>query len=131
MCWPCYSSLPCSCRGPSSRPPIMWPLKQASTCGGPYRYGGPLCVRLIQGKFVHKDLTVMVFPDKNLQQDHASVHLQHVYGRVNCGSDLQPGCHRYQPTYVVLLPLSQPVGNASTGKTRLVYCTRLDESSQI
>lgn len=39
MCWLCcYSSL-CSCRGPSSRLPTMWPLKQASTCVEPYRCG--------------------------------------------------------------------------------------------
>lgn len=57
--------------------------------------------------FVHMNLNVVVlFPDKNLQQDHASVHLQHVHGRVNCRSDLQPGCHRYQSAHVVLLPLS-------------------------
>lgn len=37
MCWLCCSSSRCSCRGPSSRPPIMWPSKQASTCVGPYR----------------------------------------------------------------------------------------------
>lgn len=71
--------------------------------------------------FVHMDLIVVVLsPDKNLQQDHASVHLQHVHGRVNCGSDLQPGCHRYQPAYVVLLPLSQLVGHAGTGKKQSV-----------
>lgn len=39
--------------------------------------------------FVHMALNVVVLsPDKNLQQDHASVHLQHVHGRVNCCSDL-------------------------------------------
>lgn len=38
-CWLCCSSLRCSCRGPSSRPPITWPLKRASTCVGPYRSG--------------------------------------------------------------------------------------------
>ncbi len=118
MCWPCCSSSPCSCRGPSSRPPTMWPLKLASTCAVPYRYGvsgnpalhSPLLL-------VHVDVTVVVVsPDKNLQQDHAPVHLQHVYGRVNCCSDLQPGRHRYQPAHVVLLPLSQPMGHASASK---------------
>lgn len=55
----------------------------------------------------HVDLTVLVLsPDQNLQQDHAPVHLQHVHGRVDCRSNLQPGRHRYQPAHVVLLPLS-------------------------
>lgn len=36
-CWLCCSSSLCSCREPSCRPPTMWPLKQASTCVGPFR----------------------------------------------------------------------------------------------
>lgn len=50
----------------------------------------------------------MVVPstDEDLQQDHAPVHVQHVDGRVDRRTDLQPGRHRHQPAHVVLLPPS-------------------------
>lgn len=41
--------------------------------------------------FVHTDVNVapVIFsPDEDLQQDHASVHLQHLHGRVNRCSDM-------------------------------------------
>lgn len=57
-----------------------------------------------------------LLPDKDLQQDHAPLHLQHVYGRNDSGSDLQPCRDRHKSTDVVLLPVPQPVRNASSGK---------------
>lgn len=63
----------------------------------------------------------IVSPDKDLQQDHASVHLKHVHGGAYCGSNLQPGRHRYQPADVVLFPLPKPLGNASTGKKHVYF----------
>ena len=51
----------------------------------------------------------------DLQQDPSSVHIQHVHGRDDPGSDQQPGGHRDQPADVVPVPLPQPVGHASAG----------------
>lgn len=54
-------------------------------------------------------------PGNDLQQNPASVHLQHVYGGDDAGADQQPGCYRDQPADVVPLPLPQPVGHACAG----------------
>lgn len=80
---------------------------------------------------VYRQFSLWCFStDKDLQQDHAPVHIQHVHGGVNCWPDLQPGCHRYQPAHVVLFPLSQPVGHASSGRELLnkVIGSTMDDS---
>lgn len=56
----------------------------------------------------------------DLQQNPATVHLQHVDGGDDSGADKQPGCHRNQPADVVPLPLPQPLGHACTGESRLL-----------
>lgn len=73
----------------------------------------------------------------DLQQNPASVHLQHVHGGDDTGADQQPGCYRDQPADVVPLPLPQPVGHACTGRLNwtsehfclcLFFCSDVSDS---
>lgn len=60
--------------------------------------------------------TLLSFPDQDLQQNYAPVHLQPIHGGNDSRADLQSGCHRHQPAHVVFLPVPKPLGYASPGK---------------
>ncbi len=61
-------------------------------------------------------MCLCLYVGDDLQQNPAFVHLQHVYGGDDAGTDQQPGCHRNQSADVVPLPLPQPVGHACAGR---------------
>ena len=66
-------------------------------------------------------MSVFHYLGDDLQQDPASVHLQHVDGGDDHRADQQPGCYRDQPADVVLLPLPQPLGHACAGNSTSMH----------